>query len=582
MVKWLAIIMLCVAAAHGSQVAPRFRVQSSLPSGAMQFEVSDTSATVHVPLWIGGARDAQLYRASSGVIAVNGDIQTDGGAWYATSSGALGPVINGSIAGTFHSEFGFNLPGTTAVGTWNFVHGAAPIFTVTRLNSDYGQIAIGSGSGLQMTQTGVGTASVSGTWDFAGLKVGGSALSFPLAITLGGTGADLSGQTGLLRVDEKDNAFQVVSDNTANWDAAYSHKATEDALNGLVKVSGGTYTQVADNSASWNAAYSMSHTAATVTGQNYLSINGSQQIAAGQIDLSGNHVTGTLPDAKVDANIARGQAVYTSSSPQFYGLTLGAEYPVMDIQNNTLEAGNDFGIQIRDAALGSGYYPTIAMGGTIAAYTHAWVEEDGTLKIKDAGGDVITHDGSTIEMKEPVHVSAVSTAAIRAGNDFYIDTSGHLLKLGNIQLQSNTISTLNTNGNLSVYPNGAGYLYATNNGGSTLQRWAYYNGNDIYLDLTETYMGSGVMSFGFTQRVSAGGGTTYAHMLFMDRGKIGINTNAPTDALDINGSTLRLRTQKTPSSASDTGTAGQWCNDANYIYICAAANTWKRAAISTW
>ena len=39
---------------------------------------------------------------------------------------------------------------------------------------------------------------------------------------------------------------------------------------------------------------------------------------------------------------------------------------------------------------------------------------------------------------------------------------------------------------------------------------------------------------------------------------------------------------KTPSSASDTGTAGTVAWDANYIYVCTATDTWKRAAISTW
>jgi hypothetical protein len=38
----------------------------------------------------------------------------------------------------------------------------------------------------------------------------------------------------------------------------------------------------------------------------------------------------------------------------------------------------------------------------------------------------------------------------------------------------------------------------------------------------------------------------------------------------------------TPSSASDTGTAGQIAWDANYIYVCTATNTWKRTAIATW
>jgi hypothetical protein len=38
----------------------------------------------------------------------------------------------------------------------------------------------------------------------------------------------------------------------------------------------------------------------------------------------------------------------------------------------------------------------------------------------------------------------------------------------------------------------------------------------------------------------------------------------------------------TPSSSSDTGTAGQVAVDENYIYICTATDTWKRIALSTW
>jgi hypothetical protein len=37
-----------------------------------------------------------------------------------------------------------------------------------------------------------------------------------------------------------------------------------------------------------------------------------------------------------------------------------------------------------------------------------------------------------------------------------------------------------------------------------------------------------------------------------------------------------------PSSASDTGKAGEIRIDASHIYICTATNTWKRVAISTW
>lgn len=45
----------------------------------------------------------------------------------------------------------------------------------------------------------------------------------------------------------------------------------------------------------------------------------------------------------------------------------------------------------------------------------------------------------------------------------------------------------------------------------------------------------------------------------------------------------QLRAQGTaPATAGATGTAGDIRYDADYIYICTAANTWKRVGIATW
>jgi hypothetical protein len=74
------------------------------------------------------------------------------------------------------------------------------------------------------------------------------------------------------------------------------------------------------------------------------------------------------------------------------------------------------------------------------------------------------------------------------------------------------------------------------------------------------------------------------HMLFVDGGndKIGINTNQPTEMLDINGNSIRLRNSLTPSSAGALGATGQICWDANYLYICIATDTWTRIPHDTW
>lgn len=44
----------------------------------------------------------------------------------------------------------------------------------------------------------------------------------------------------------------------------------------------------------------------------------------------------------------------------------------------------------------------------------------------------------------------------------------------------------------------------------------------------------------------------------------------------------RIASTAAPSSASDTGSPGEIRYDSDYIYICVATDTWKRAAIATW
>lgn len=111
----------------------------------------------------------------------------------------------------------------------------------------------------------------------------------------------------------------------------------------------------------------------------------------------------------------------------------------------------------------------------------------------------------------------------------------------NVRITDNTILTLNTNGNLVLAPNGVGKVVANvdivpnsaniKNLGSSTARWStvYTQYADISNNLTV-------------------GGTVSA----------------------------ALQTK----AATDTGTPGQICWDADYIYVCTAANTWKRSALT--
>ncbi|MDH5637349.1 MAG: hypothetical protein OEZ04_02545 [Nitrospinota bacterium] len=71
-------------------------------------------------------------------------------------------------------------------------------------------------------------------------------------------------------------------------------------------------------------------------------------------------------------------------------------------------------------------------------------------------------------------------------------------------------------------------------------------------------------------------------MRLTSAGKLGVGTNAPTELLDVNSNSIRVRTAKTPASATDTCDQGEISWDASYIYVCVATNSWTRAAMAAW
>lgn len=52
--------------------------------------------------------------------------------------------------------------------------------------------------------------------------------------------------------------------------------------------------------------------------------------------------------------------------------------------------------------------------------------------------------------------------------------------------------------------------------------------------------------------------------------------------LQLIGDTVRVPTERTITTAADTGVKGDICWDSSYIYVCVATDTWKRVGIATW
>ena len=78
-----------------------------------------------------------------------------------------------------------------------------------------------------------------------------------------------------------------------------------------------------------------------------------------------------------------------------------------------------------------------------------------------------------------------------------------------------------------------------------------------------------------------------ANMFFVDASadKIGVMTNAPTEALDINSDAIRIRTAQTPASGNNTAVGwgvGTIAWDADYLYLAANSTNIVRIPFSAF
>ncbi len=60
------------------------------------------------------------------------------------------------------------------------------------------------------------------------------------------------------------------------------------------------------------------------------------------------------------------------------------------------------------------------------------------------------------------------------------------------------------------------------------------------------------------------------------------NSGANNNFFATSGSTIRVQTPRTITNSNDTGLIGEICYDASYVYVCVAADTWKRSSLFTW
>ena len=165
--------------------------------------------------------------------------------------------------------------------------------------------------------------------------------------------------------------------------------------------------------------------------------------------------------------------------------------------------------------------------------------------------------------------------------------------IGNAAVASTLLTSNSTASNapldLTIRTRGSVTTPTTVQSGDSLGKKLFggYNGTDVqYGASIEAEVDGTVTSTLVPTQISiltgSNFGTRTERVTVRSSGNVGIGTTDPTNLLDINDDSIRIRTERTPASATATGIKGQIVWDASFVYVCTATNTWKRTAIATW
>jgi hypothetical protein len=519
-----------------------------------------------------------LYRATTSGVTVTGTISGAVLVGTTTVSGATvtGNVVQGTtvqgVSGTFTSLTGTTTTGTTA----NFASG---VFTTrvsgTIITGDTGQFTSGtfvSLTGTTITGTTINAVTVSSTTgtftSLTGTTITGTTIN---GVTVAATTGSFTSLTGT-----------TTSGTTANF------------------VSGVFTTQVSGTT--------VTGTTSNFTSGNFATLSGATATFTSGIIASG---TAAAPSLAILADLDTG--LFSPGANQVAVATNGAGRLFID-------ASGRVGVGL--ASTGSTFRSTGLTGVSIIEAFGADADGFADLEIKSNGasGASRLYFSDTAAQSGLIRYShnTNSLEFATAGSECLRITSAGLVGIGT----SAPTSTLHIQhaAQTAGYWEGKGLLIhedATANQGIALYS---RNAAEQYIaslaDDADSYLIIGTRKSSSVNEVNA--------ITIRGDGKVGIGTTSPGSALEINaaaatspfiakintaevarvdssgrllvgasadsggallqvnGDRIRVATAKTPASAADTGTAGEICWDADYIYVCTATNTWKRTAISTW
>ena len=248
-----------------------------------------------------------------------------------------------------------------------------------------------------------------------------------------------------------------------------------------------------------------------------------------------------------------------------------------------------YGTFLSSVPLGTAAAPSIAFTGDIN--TGIYSPGADQLAIATGGTEklIVTSTGLGVGTSSPANRITAAGAEVSVG--IYNTSTGStgspsFCKLnfyGYLEDATGNVASISA-GNSANNNYGGNLRFATNTEGGT-------HTTALTID-NQQRVGIGTTSPGGTVDIKAaastaplivqGPSTEFARIDSSGRLLVGGSPDSGGALLQVFGDRIRVGTAKTPASASATGTAGEICWDASYIYVCTATNTWKRTAIATW
>ena len=432
----------------------------------------------------------------------------------------------------------------------------------------------GGGGGLALTDLSVSSSAASG----------GGALSY-------------NNNTGVFSYTPPDLSSYITSIGDAIQDADFT-------TSGLMKRTGaGTYTSTTDNSSNWDTAFGWGNHAS----QGYLTSLPAHGV--------GNHndVTITSPQdnqlLKYNTSLAQWEnwtpnyltaESDTLSSVASRGKTsyvLDGGYGTRQVSvigsdffsGNLMIFDNDtFFVGTNDRTLFGHRAGAITWCGDDGSGTTDWQNRKFELYHLDSSQNTNASSAlaGALYLKSddgyPISIGN-DTGDIQLGNKSgsvkYLTASSTATKLflNGAEKLSTTASGVTITGSLTA----GGLTYPTSNGNSGQILTSDGAGNVTWQD-----GGSGNTQVSISDTIPAGSASAGDLWWESDTGRLKIYYQDVDSAqwVDVNAPLRQDRIASTgaPSSATDTGVAGDIRYDSGYVYIAVATNTWKRAALTTW